>query len=115
VPETAVGAGAALTAPEIRFDAASTLAVGAMHVVAASMENQLVSTLAGTGRRPPSTADQQGAVRIPHSIAFDAAGNLLVCDIGNSRVRAIDMKTGTMSTFAGTDGAPLQGRWTARR
>jgi DNA-binding beta-propeller fold protein YncE len=53
---------------------------------------------------------------MPHSIAFDAAGNLLVCDIGNSRVRSIDMKTGIISTFAGTgergatpDEGPLEG------
>ena len=79
----------------------------------------MVSTVAGTGVAgfsgdggPASNAQ----LRQPHSIAFDAAGNLLVCDIGNQRVRLVDMKSGNISTFAGTgdkgttpDEAPLEG------
>jgi len=38
----------------------------------------------------------------PHSIAFDKAGDLYVCDVKNNRIRKIDMKTGIVSTFAGT-------------
>jgi streptogramin lyase len=41
---------------------------------------------------------------------------MLICDIGNFRIRRIDMKTGMISTYAGTggkdptpDGAPIDG------
>ena len=39
-------------------------------------------------------------VRIVSSL--DRRGNLYVCDIGNHRIRKIDMKTGMISTFSGT-------------
>src|SRR4030095_10814540 len=52
----------------------------------------------------------------PHSLAFDPAGDLFVCDIANHRVRKIEMKTGTISTWCGTgekktapDGSPIAG------
>ena len=82
------------------------------------------STVAGTGVAGFSGDDGPAAkaqLRQPHSIAFDSAGQLLVCDIGNSRVRRVDMASGTITTFAGTgerraapdeaplDGTPLQG------
>jgi DNA-binding beta-propeller fold protein YncE len=45
-----------------------------------------------------------------------ANGNLLICDIGNHRIRSVDMKTGVIDTFSGTgerlatpDGAPVRG------
>jgi streptogramin lyase len=38
----------------------------------------------------------------PHSIAFDAAGDLFICDVKNHRIRRVEMKSGTISTFAGT-------------
>jgi sugar lactone lactonase YvrE len=70
-----------------------------------------VAGFAGDGG--PASAAQ---LRQPHSIAFDARGNLLVCDIGNGRVRAVDMRTRTISTLSGTgdrtatpDDAPLSG------
>jgi sugar lactone lactonase YvrE len=55
-------------------------------------------------------------LRQPHSIAFASDGSLLICDIGNHRIRRLDLNTGTISTYAGTgehgaitDGAPLAG------
>jgi hypothetical protein len=73
---------------------------------------------AGTGE-PGVLGDGGPAVRAqlcqPHSIAFDEGGNLLVCDMGNGRVRAIDTQ-GRISTLAGSreraptpDAAPLAG------
>src|SRR5437667_3246 len=38
----------------------------------------------------------------PHSIGFDKVGNLYICDVKNNRVRKVEMKTGIISTFAGT-------------
>src|SRR5437763_1612845 len=52
----------------------------------------------------------------PHSLAFDAAGDLYVCDIGNHRIRKIDLKAATIATWCGTgerrtpaDGSPVAG------
>ena len=45
----------------------------------------------------------------PHSIAFDPQGRLLVCDIGNNRVRRIDLATGLIETVLGGPEQPLRG------
>ena len=79
----------------------------------------IISTVAGTGEAGfsgdggPATAAQ---LRQPHSIAFDPQGRLLICDIGNHRIRRVDSTTGIIETWAGTgeqaptpDGAPLAG------
>jgi sugar lactone lactonase YvrE len=79
----------------------------------------LMSTLAGTGvpgfagdGGPASTAQ----LRQPHSIVLGPDGRLLICDVGNHRVRAVDLSTGIIETIGGTgerlptpDGAPLKG------
>jgi sugar lactone lactonase YvrE len=100
---------ASFSAPhEIRFDAGAHLFVVERdaHVVRRiDARTRVVSTLAGTGVAGfggdggPAAAAQ---FRQPHSIAFNASGSLLVCDIGNGRVRAIDMRTSTISTYTGT-------------
>jgi DNA-binding beta-propeller fold protein YncE len=79
----------------------------------------VISTVAGTGERGFSGDGGLGTkaqLRSPHSIAFDARGALLICDIGNNRVRRLDTKTGIIETYAGTGerkptphGAPLTG------
>lgn len=107
---------------EILFDAAGDLFIVERdnHVVRkVDMATGQISTVAGTGVAGFSgdgglaTAAQ---LRTPHSIAFDSAGNLLICDIGNHRIRRVEMGTETIETFAGTggreptpDGAPLAG------
>ena len=79
----------------------------------------LVSTVAGTGEAGFS-GDGGPAVeaqlRQPHSIAFVANGDLLICDIGNGRVRRVNTRSGTISTLSGTgerqptpDAGPLEG------
>jgi streptogramin lyase len=83
-----------------------------------------VQTVAGTGTAGfagdggPAT---KAEFKQPHSIAFDRSGALLICDIGNHRIRRLNVKTGIIDTFAGngekklpTDGmlvteAPLYG------
>lgn len=63
-----------------------------------------ISTVAGSGKAGfsgdggPATKAQMSA---PHSLVIDPAGDILVCDILNHRVRKVDMKAGTISTFAG--------------
>ena len=92
---------------EIKFDAD-----GSMYFV--EMVNNLVrkidktgtiSTVAGTGK--PGFSGDDGPAREatfnkPHSIALDGQGTLLICDIGNHRVRRVDLKSGVVTTFTGT-------------
>jgi len=120
----AVATDASLNMPhEIQFDSAGHLYIAERdnHVVRkVEARSGVISTLAGTGTAGfagdggPATRAQ---LRQPHSIALAPGGRrLLVCDIGNHRIRQIDLATGVIVTFAGTgdrqptpDGAPLQG------
>ena len=107
---------------EIRFDKAGNLFIVDMmnHAVRrVDARTQIISSVAGTGKPGysgdggPASAAQ---FKQPHSIQFDPAGDLYICDIGNHVLRKVDMKTGKISTFAGTgkagptpDGASIRG------
>jgi len=107
---------------ELRFDAKGDLYIVDMlnHVVRKiDMKTRTISTFAGTGQ-PGYSGDSGPANRAqlknPHSIQFNPEGDLFICDIGNHVIRRIDMKSGTISTFAGTgkagatpDGSPITG------
>jgi DNA-binding beta-propeller fold protein YncE len=107
---------------EIAFDANH-------HIYIAERDNHVVrkidaktgvlSTLAGTGVAGfsgdggPSSKAQ---LRQPHSIAVAPGGRLLICDVGNHRIRQVDLATGAIDTIGGTgerlpttDGSPLRG------
>lgn len=73
---------------------------------------------AGTGQAGYSGDGQASKAQLkqPHSIQFGPDGDLYICDIGNNVVRKVKMKSGNISTFAGTgkpgptpDGSPIQG------
>lgn len=93
---------------EVRFDKAGDLFFVEMrnHIVRrVDKKTQLISTVAGSGKEgfsgdggPATKAD----LRQPHSIQFDGSGHLYICDIGNNRIRKVDVNTGMISTFAGT-------------
>jgi streptogramin lyase len=93
---------------EIRFDRAGNLFFVDMQssvVRRVERNSGLISRVAGTGEAGFS-GDGGLAVeaqfRQPHSIAFAPDGALLVCDIGNRRIRRIDLASGIITTFAGT-------------
>lgn len=69
------------------------------------LETGIVRTLAGDGYRRFG-GDGGDAVLAsfngPHGLARDAAGNLLIADTGNRRVRRVDALTGIVTTVAGT-------------
>jgi sugar lactone lactonase YvrE len=75
----------------------------------------VITTLAGTGEKgfggdggPAAKAKFSGTF----SIALDRAGRqLYICDLGNRRIRAMDMKTGIVRTVAGNGqrGVPADG------
>lgn len=107
---------------ELRFDAAGNLFIadtGNNAVRRIDAQTRIITTVVGgkpggyTGDGGPANA---ATLRGPHSIQFDAAGNLFVCDVGNHAIRHIDHATGVITTLAGTgkpgptpDGAPLAG------
>jgi DNA-binding beta-propeller fold protein YncE len=107
---------------ELRFDKAGDIYIAERdnHIVRkVSMKTGTITTVAGTGTAGFSGDGGPGAkaeLRQPHSIAFDREGALLICDIGNHRIRRLRMDTGVIETYAGTgdraeapDGAPLKG------
>jgi NHL repeat len=82
-------------------------------------KTRTISTIAGSGKAG-FRGDGELAIKAefnqPHSLAFDPAGDLFVCDIANHRLRKIDMKSGRISTWSGTgeaetarDGSPITG------
>ncbi|MYD72598.1 MAG: hypothetical protein F4W89_17935 [Acidobacteria bacterium] len=107
---------------EIQFDARGDLYIVERdnHAVRkVDMQTGVITTVAGTGEAGFSgdggRADE-ALLRAPHSIVFTPDGQLLICDIGNHRIRRVDPATGVIETWAGTgereptpDGAPLAG------
>jgi sugar lactone lactonase YvrE len=114
---------AALNMPhELRFDRAGDLYVAERdnHVIRkVTVKTGIISTVAGTGTAGFSGDGgpaKDAQLRQPHSIAFDRDGALLICDIGNHRIRRLRLDTGVIDTYSGTgeraaapDGAPVGG------
>ena len=114
---------AALNMPhEIQFDRLGNLYIAERdnHVIRkVDRATGIISTVAGTGAPGFSGDGGAGAnaqLRQPHSLVFDRDGSLLVCDIGNQRIRRIHLDTGIIETYAGTgeakptpDGAAVTG------
>ncbi|HEX4795122.1 MAG TPA: hypothetical protein VH370_15110 [Humisphaera sp.] len=107
---------------EVRFDKAGNMffVERLNHLIRrVDGKTHVISTVAGNGK--PGFAGDGGPASAaqfnqPHSIQFGPDGSLYVCDIVNHRIRRIDMKTGTISTFAGTgekkptpDNSPIVG------
>ncbi|MBX5468082.1 MAG: hypothetical protein K6U14_11415 [Firmicutes bacterium] len=65
---------------------------------------EIITTLAGGGT-PGYSGDGGPAVLAslyePCGLALDAAGNLYIADMGNHRIRKVDLALGTISTVAG--------------
>jgi streptogramin lyase len=92
---------------EVRFDADGHMYFVEMqnHVVRrVDAKTKRISTIAGTGQGGfggdggPAT---KATMLNPHSIALDGRGGLYVADIGNHRIRRVDLKTGLIDTIAG--------------
>lgn len=107
---------------ELRFDRAGNCYIADMtnHAIRRiDARTGIITTFAGNGQRgyagdggPASAA----SLSSPHSIQFGPDGQLYICDIGNHVIRRVDLRTGIISTFAGTgkpgatpDGAPIVG------
>ncbi|MFN8812246.1 MAG: SMP-30/gluconolactonase/LRE family protein [Acidobacteriota bacterium] len=92
---------------EVRFDRKGNLFFADMknHVVRrVDRKTGIISTVAGTGIAGFSGDGGYGhkaMLRQPHSIVFDRQGRLLICDIGNDRVRRLDLTNGLIETYMG--------------
>jgi streptogramin lyase len=112
---------------EVRFDPQGNMFFVEMqnHIVRrVDARTKIISTVAGAGEKGFS-GDGGPAIEArlssPHSIALDNRKGLYICDIGNHRIRKVDLSTGTITTFGGTgerkptpedaplDGTPLNG------
>jgi streptogramin lyase len=100
---------ASLRAPhELTFDTKGDLyfAERDNHVIRkVDMKTGIISTAAGTGVAGyggdggPAAKAQ---LRQPHSVVRDRDGTLLICDLGNHRIRRLHPDTGVIETWAGT-------------
>jgi len=121
--DTGPATAASLNMPhELLFDRAGNLFIAERdnHVIRkVDMKSGIISTAAGTGTAGFS-GDGGPAVkaqlRQPHSIVLDRDGTILICDIGNQRIRRLHLDTGMIETYAGSgeakptaDGAPVAG------
>ena len=100
---------ASLNAPhELLFDRRGDLYIAERdnHVIRkVDMKTGIISTAAGTGMAGYSGDGGPGAkaqLRQPHSIVLDRDGSILICDIGNHRIRRLRLDTGMIETYAGT-------------
>ena len=114
---------AALNEPyEVRFDKQGNMffVERLNHTVRrVDSKTRIITTVAGSGKAGFSGdggAATQATLNQPHSIQFDPRGDLYICDILNHRIRKVDIKTGVITTFAGTgekkptpDGAKIAG------
>jgi streptogramin lyase len=107
---------------ELRFDKDGNYFIADMsnHAIRrVDAKTGVITTFAGTGQAGYSGDGgpaNKAQLKSPHSIQFGPDGDLYICDIGNNVVRKVDMKSGNISTFAGTgkpgptpDGSPIQG------
>ena len=92
---------------EVRFDRQGTMYFVEMqnHIVrAVDAKTGIIRTVAGDGQAG-FAGDGGPALKArfqrPHSIALDGRGGLLVADIGNHRIRRIDLAKGVVETLAG--------------
>jgi sugar lactone lactonase YvrE len=92
---------------ELRFDPDGNMFIVEMmnHIVRrVDGKTGLISTVAGNGRQGfdgdggPAT---KALFKQPHSIALDGKRALYVADIGNQRIRRIDLETGIIESIAG--------------
>ena len=101
---------AALNEPyEVRFAANGDMYFVEMknHMVRkVDAKTQVISTVAGTGERGFSGDDgpaMNARLNNPHSIALDNQGNLYIADIGNHRIRKVDLASGMIQSIAGNN------------
>ena len=67
-------------------------------------KTQVISTVAGNGKQGfggDGGAATDAQLSSPHSIALDGKNGVLIADIGNHRIRRVDLLNGIIETIAG--------------
>ncbi len=69
-------------------------------------DSGIITTIAGTGK-PGHSGDggkaAEAALREPNDCCLDGKGGLLIADVGDGRIRRVDLVSGKITTFAGTE------------
>lgn len=105
---------------EVRFDAQGHMFFVEMrnHVIRrVDRQTGVITTVAGTGEQGyggDGGPAEKAQFSQPHSIAFDNQGRLYVADIGNHRIRRIDMSSGIIESIAGNGTKKLPQEGAAR-
>jgi len=92
---------------QVTFDAAGTLYIAAWHNSRIKMLDPVTGSLVnvcGSGARAfagDGGPAADAALNLPVAALFDAAGNMLISDQANDRIRKVDAVTQTISTIAG--------------
>lgn len=69
----------------------------------------VITTIAGNGQKGYSGDGgkaTEAMLREPNDCCLDGKGGLLIADVADWRIRRVDLKTGVITTFAGTGRAP---------
>ena len=102
---TAVGG--AYTQPyEVRFDRSGAMYVVDMPAHVVKKGDQIIAGTGVAGFSGDGGKAIYAQFKQPHSIAFDSTGKLLICDIGNNRIRRLNLATGIIESYPG---GPFQG------
>jgi streptogramin lyase len=105
---------ACLSASDVAVDAGGDVFVAdVLHVYRVDAATSTIARVAGNGFVHPTTEEggycgDDGPARdaclwLVNGVDVDAAGNLFIADMGNSRVRRVDAASGVITTVAGAD------------
>ncbi|QDU80379.1 Serine/threonine-protein kinase PknD [Polystyrenella longa] len=98
---------------EVRFDTNGNMYFVEMqnHLVRrVDRQTGIISTVAGCGEEGyggDGGPALEAKMKRPHSIGLDEQGKLYIADIGNHRIRVVDLKTGTINSLAGNGAKSL--------
>jgi streptogramin lyase len=97
----------------VRDDAGNLFIVDRLNAVVRKVEAKtgVVTTVAGNGKKDYAGDGGLGpnaSLREPNDCCLDGKGGLLIADVADWRVRRLDLKTGTITTFAGVGKSKLK-------
>lgn len=97
----------------VRDDAGNLFIVDRLNAVIRKVDAStgVVTTVAGNGKKDYAGDDgpaTDASMREPNDCCLDGKGGLLIADVADWRIRRLDLKTGTITTFAGVGRTKLK-------